>query len=390
MTAQTKQLLPKATYFDPTWFERERRELFDQAWVFAGISRQLDDPGDFLTLRFMDHPLLVVRDGNGDLRAFHNLCRHRGCEVLEDAGNTGDAIMCPYHRWTYQLDGALRGVPNEAECFDGLAKGELGLLPASVGEYAGMVFVNPSPAPKDDFAAFIANLDEHRWPHAFDAGDMQYSGEVVYEMHCNWKVFYENAVDGYHLGYLHDQTLGRVYPSKNVWEMAGRNHVWYSTEWEGERRSNTKLSVQMSDRYNAPRLHEYEETTYPGVVMLFPLTILSPSPWGFYVSVLEPKGPELTYMRTLAWAPGDGEDRFGISGKRAEPVRLEDLDKHPLESGNFQLEDMWIVEKVQRNLHSPNYQVGPLAQGDGAENPLTEFQRQILEFVPSGESACNS
>ena len=137
--------------------------------------------------------------------------------------------------------------------------------------------------------------------------------------------------------------------------------------------------------FSAPRLHEDAEAHYPGVVMLFPLTILSPSPWGFYVSILEPRGPELTYMRTMAWTPGGGGGRFNIQGKRPEPVRLADLDKHPLESGNFQIEDMWIVEKIQRNLHSPNYAVGPLAQGDGAEQPLVEFQRELLEFVPLAE-----
>ena len=381
------QLLPRETYLEDAWFDRERRELFDQAWVFAGVASQLKQPGDYLTLRFMDHPLLVVRDGAGCLQAFHNLCRHRGCEVLEASGNTGEAIMCPYHRWTYKLDGALRGIPNEAECFTDVDKADLGLLPASVGEYAGMIFVNPSAKPKDNFSAFIANLDDHRWPHEFGAGDMQFTGEVVYEMHCNWKVFYENAVDGYHLGYLHDQTLGKLYPSKNVWEMVGRNHVWYSTEWEGERRSNTKLTVEMSDQYQITRMHADEHAHYPGVVMLFPLTILSPSPWGFYVSVLEPKGPELTRMRSLAWTPGSGKDRFNMSEQGAEPIRLVDLDKHPLETGNFQFEDMWIVEKVQRNLHSPNYRVGPLAQGAGAENPITEFQEQVLEFVPLGRAS---
>lgn len=284
----------------------------------------------------------------------------------------------------------MRAIPNETECFEDIAKTELGLLPASVGEYAGMVFVNPSAKPKDSFAQFIANLDDHRWPHQFESGEMHYSGEVSYEMHCNWKVFYENAVDGYHLGYLHQQTLGKVYPSRNVWEMAGRNHVWYSTEWEGERRSNTKLTVEMSDTYHAPRLHADADANYPGVVMLFPLTILSPSPWGFYVSVLAPKDPELTLMRTFAWTPGAGDARFGDDGERGEPVRLIDLDAHPLESGDFQIEDMWIVEKVQRNLHSPHYRVGPLAQGDGAENPITEFQHQVLEFVAPREAALRS
>ena len=116
--------------------------------------------------------------------------------------------------------------------------------------------------------------------------------------------------------------------------------------------------------------------------MLFPLTIYTPSPWGFSVSVLEPEGPEHTLMRTLDWAPAGGGKgipralrdmvraarRSGQAKRRgrtpppggARVVRLADLEKHPLDSGDFQLEDMWICEKIQRNLHSSKYRVGPI------------------------------
>ena len=381
MATEAKQLLPKSTYLDPNWFERECRELFDQSWVFACTRDQLAAPGDYVTLEFMQHSLFVVRNEAGELRAFHNICRHRGCQVLEGQGNTAQAIVCPYHRWTYQLDGSLRGVPNEAECFDALPRESLGLHEASVGEFAGMVFVNPSPNPKDSFETWFGGFADHMWPHQFDDGSMQYSGEVVYEMRCNWKVFYENAIDGYHLGYLHDQTLGKVYPKLNEWDLVGRHHLWYSTEWEGERRSNTKLSVDGAAAWGTSTLHPVEEAHYPGVVMLFPLTILSPSPWGFYVSILEPKGPELTNMRTLAWSPGGDGGRFKFDAT-PQTIKLVDLDQHPLETGNFQIEDMWIVEKIQKTLHSPLYEVGPLATGVGAESPITEFQEQLLDFVP--------
>jgi len=384
MTTEHTQQLPRETYTDAAWFERERRELFDQSWVFAATINELTNSGDFVTVRFMDHALFVVRDKADQLQAFHNICRHRCSEVLEGCGNTGSSIVCPYHRWTYSLDGSLRGVTNEASLFQDIDRGSLGLHPASVGEYRGTVFVNPSPNPRDSFGDWIANMDDHAWPHRFDDGSMTYAGQIVYEMHCNWKVFYENAIDGYHLGYLHDQTLGKVYPDRNVWDLVGRNHVWYSTERDGQRNASTILSAELADGFGAERLHGDNDASYPGVVMLFPLTILSPSAWGFYVSILEPKGPDLTYMRTLSWTPGGSGGRFDVAGDTATPIRLVDLEQHPLESGNFQLEDMWIVEKVQRNLRSPRYQVGPLAAGDGAETPLVQFQQQVLEFVEPG------
>ena len=379
---KTEQLLPRQAYFEEAWYQREVQDLFSQSWIYAAPSTALEQVGDYVTLRFMDYSLFVIRDSEGELQAYHNLCRHRGCEILEDAGNCGTSLVCPYHRWTYRAeDGALRGVPNEGECFTDLDRADLSLIAASVGTYAGLVFVNPSATPADSFAQWIANMDDHLWPHSLTDGSLSFSGEVVYEMHCNWKVFYENAIDGYHLGYLHDQTLGKVYPDRNVWDTVGRHHVWYSTEWAGEKRSNTKLSVAGADAYSTPTLHPHEQATYPGVVMLFPLTILSPSPWGFYVSILEPKGPELTMMRTLAWSPGGQGGRFRFDAESVQTVRLVDLEQHPMESGNFQIEDMWIVEKVQRNIRSPLYQVGPLATGTGAESPLTEFQQHVMHFL---------
>ena len=378
---ELRQLLPKATYTDPDWLERERRELFDQSWTFACTEAEVANVGDFHSFRYLDHSLFVVRTADGELRAFHNICRHRGCEVLEGAGNTGETIVCPYHRWAYRLDGSLRALPFEKECFGSVDRASHGLVEASVGTYLGLVFVNPEANPRDGFADWIANMDDHAWPHRFDDGSLSFAGEITYEMHCNWKIFYENAIDGYHLGYLHDKTLGPVYPDRNVWDLVGRNHVWYSTERDGERRSNTRLSVANADSYGTPRLHGDDEANYPGVVMLFPLTILSPSAWGFYVSLLEPIDAEHTNMRTLSWAPGGTGGRFDI-GKRTEPVRLADLSGHPRDAGNFQIEDMWVVEKIQRNLRSPKYQVGPLASGEGAEAPIGQFQEQLLAFVP--------
>ncbi len=376
-----RQLLDKQTYLSEEWFAREKRDLFDRSWVFACLESDVPETGDYITLTHMNHPLMILRDEAGELKAFHNICRHRGCEVLEGHGNTGIAMVCPYHRWTYKLDGELRGVPNEEECFGEVDRSNLGLHPASVGAYKGMVFVNPSADPAEDFTTWIANMDDHAWPH--DLSSLKYEGEVVYEMLCNWKVFYENAIDGYHLGYLHDQTLGKVYPSKNIWEPVGRNVVWYSTERDGQKSSNTLLTEQMTSGWGAGMVPGAEQANFPGVVMMFPLTILSPSPWGFYISILEPVSPGVTNMRSLSFGLEGSKGRYVEAAKKDDNniVRLADLEHHPLESGNFQIEDMWIVEKIQRNLTSPHFKVGPLAAGDGAEGPITHFQASVLDHV---------
>ena len=239
-----------------------------------------------------------------------------------------------------------------------------------------MVYVNPHPSPPEPFDAWIAGVDEHAWPHRLNDGSLRFAGEMRYEMRCNWKVFYENAVDGYHLGYLHDRTLGKLYPHNNVWRRVGRHAMWYSTEREGPPQASSILTEKLADDAWAKRLPGHETPHYPGVVMLFPLTVYTPNPWGFYVSIIEPTGPESTNLRALSWVPEGIRGWLSEGRSNGEVVRLEDLEEHPLESGNFQMEDMWICEKIQRNLRSPKYAVGPMANGPGAESPVTHFQAE--------------
>ena len=374
-----RQLLPKDAYYDAAWYAKERDALFAKAWVWAATEGQLAEAGDFVTCRVLRHPLFIVRDADGELRAFHNICRHRGCELVEGRGNLGAAVRCPYHRWTYSLQGALRGVPNEKECFGSVPRESLSLHGAAVGVHRGMVYVNPHPSPPEPFDAWIAGLDEHAWPHRLHDGGLRLATEMRYEMQCNWKVFYENAVDGYHLGYLHDRTLGKLYPHKNVWRRVGRHAVWYSTERDGPPQATSILAEQLAD--GAKRLPGHDTAHYPGVVALFPLTFYAPNPWGFYISILEPTGPESADLRTLNWVPEGFWGRFSEDGSDGDVVRLKDLKEHPLETGNFQIEDMWICEKIQRSLRSPRYAVGPMADGDGAESPVTHFQQSVLDYV---------
>ena len=376
-----RQLLPRDAYFDPAWYAREQDALFAKAWVWAASEGELKAAGDFIACRVPRHSLFIVRNDDGELAAFHNICRHRGCELVEGRGNLGAAVRCPYHRWTYSLQGALRGVPNEQACFGSVPREGLSLHKASVGVHLGMVYVNPHPNPPEPFDAWIAGLDEHAWPHCLHDGSLRFAGEMRYEMRCNWKVFYENAVDGYHLGYLHDRTLGKLYPHKNVWRRIGRHAAWYSTERDGPPQAVSILAARQADDAGAKRLPGHETPHYPGVITLFPLTIYTPNPWGFDVSIIEPTGPESTNLRTLSWVPEGFWGRFNSANADGAVVRLEDRKEHPLESGNFQLEDMWICEKLQRNLHSPRFSVGPMAEGDGAESPVTHFQRSVLDYL---------
>ena len=127
----TRFLLPPEAYFDDGWFEQEQRALFGRSWHLAAAVEELVYPGDFVTLVAGRDPLLVIRGADGELRAFHNFCRHRGHQLLEQTGNARTGIVCPYHFWNFAIDGSLRRVPQEAE-FAAVDLAGYGLLPAAV------------------------------------------------------------------------------------------------------------------------------------------------------------------------------------------------------------------------------------------------------------------
>ena len=138
-----------------------------------------------------------------------------------------------------------------------------------------------------------------------------------------------------------------------------------------------------------------EDSHYGGVYMLFPTTIVSPKPYGIYVSRLIPLEPELTLLEARKWnISGESDDwagqEWGAALAAKDPqsgrIRLENLKTHPLETGAFRLEDIWICERIQRAMHSPHFAVGALAEGWGAEAPLMHFQQTLLDAMAAGDA----
>lgn len=377
-----RQLLPPEAYYGAEWFGREQRDLFGRSWVFAGVMSDLAEPGDFLTAQAGPFPLAAVRDSAGDVRGFHNICRHRGTELLEGRGNAGNTITCPYHAWCYGLQGGLIAVPDRKECFPDLDLSQMPLHPAGIGVFGGMIFLHPDP--EAAFDAWTAALAGAGWPH--DIAALHEAREITYEINCNWKVFYENAIDGYHLKYLHWETLGGPAPNANCWDPHGDHLVWYSTEIERAKTVMPYAVAEYLESAEAAKIAGTEAADYGGVYMMFPTTIALPNPYNFSVTKIIPAAPEKSLLQSRVWGPPGSKGRasqdIDASEDGRDPVdgrvKLTHLQVHPKESGDFQLEDMWICEKVQRALHSPRYAVSALARGAGAETPLAYFQRQVL------------
>ena len=382
------QSLPKEAYIDQGWLQRELNNLFTNTWQLVGVESDLPDPGDYICKQLGATSIFILRNKRGQLAAFHNQCRHRGTELLEGRGNLGGTIVCPYHRWAYDHSGKLRGVPNQQECFPELNKDEPGLRPVGIGNFNGLLFANPG---AQSFSDWISPLQEVNLPHQVDSKELKESEPYIYELKCNWKVFYENAIDGYHLGYLHEKTLGKsLAPSTNIWEPKGDHLVWYSTEDSANKHSLPKLIRQQIEQYGLSPISEYADIVFPGVIAMFPNTLITPSPFGISVSTLIPEGPNQTRMEVRnwhaadkGWFSSDATPASEVPGfdKKDGVIRSENWTKQALEYEDFQTEDVWICEKIQRGLSSPGAVIGPLAQGWGAEQAVAFFQNQILRCL---------
>ncbi|MEH6527195.1 MAG: aromatic ring-hydroxylating dioxygenase subunit alpha [Sneathiella sp.] len=370
--------LPRESYVTQEWFEHERKTIFDNAWAFIGVSGDFGTSGDYQTVRSGTSSMMVIAGNDDELKAFHNLCRHRGTELLdEEKGNVSGAIVCPYHRWTYGLDGALRGLPKRSICFPDIDLNAMGLKPAAIGIYKDLIFINPNP--DADFDKWIEPLLGKEWPHDLFASDVKESVPLIYDLKCDWKIFVENALDGYHLAYLHKNTLGGPLPEHNIWERAGDHLIWYATE-DGARH---RLPMTARNEAGTSGTIESAKTPgYGGVYYLFPLTLIVPTPYGLSISMLHPSAPGRCRMTVRNWVgPWQSKDeRKYIQGFNGDTgiISSDNWTKHPLECGDFQTEDVWICEKLQRGMESSAYEHGPLAKGAGAEDPIEWFHETLL------------
>ena len=196
--------LPPDCHTRPEFYQREVDRVFARHWQFVGREEQLAKVGSYLCFDGPCAPVILIRDDAGDIRAYANSCRHRGARLLDGSGDCR-RIVCPYHSWSYRLDGRLAGTPGMQSAHD-FDPQDYPLLEFPVQTWAGFVFIHyqPSPPPLLDQ---LGNLVERFAAH--DCGNMRYVGGVDFEIAANWKLLAENALEAYHTGSVHRETLGQ-------------------------------------------------------------------------------------------------------------------------------------------------------------------------------------
>jgi choline monooxygenase len=218
---------PWSWYSDPAVLDAERERIFRRAWHYVGHVGRLPEPSSYFACATGGLPAVVTRDGDGELRAFLNVCRHRGSELVEGAGRR-DTLQCPYHAWTYGLDGQLRSAPR-AEREVGFDSAGLGLLALSLDRWGPFLFVGADPeAPPPSQLLAAARLP-------FDPAGLVFRERVDYALEANWKVAVENYLECYHCPTAHPAFSRLVDVDPDAYVLEGDGPVWsqYGTARDG-------------------------------------------------------------------------------------------------------------------------------------------------------------
>ena len=345
--------LPIEAYTSMEWLARERATIFGDTWQFAGLVEDVAGVGDYVTVQAGPFNILVVRGQDERLRAFHNLCRHRGTQLLRAVGRRKKVITCPYHDWSYSLDGELIAVPKEESEFPGLDKSKLCLHRAGVETWRGMVFVHANSG-AEPLSEWLGDLPSYLGPHRPEELEEIEQGSGQQTIEANWKIVAENFLDGYHLAHLHSATLDMYDHSRQVTGQVGSH--FHFTEPLGRRyRDNLDKASPL------PRIdHIADDQLGVWAPLVFPNLGLSETESSWMIFHMVPLAPDRTQvvyrtkiMPVSSWklyAQGWSSASY-FAGKKPKVGGKGDDD--PLASGDFMAEDVYVCEQQQRSLESP-------------------------------------
>jgi len=319
-------------------------------------SGQVSRVGDTLPVQVGRCPIVVVRTEQG-LRAHHNICRHRGMQVISEQSNC-NSLRCGYHGWEWDLDGDLTRVPQRKTQFPDLDDLSLGLHPAAVEEWEGMVLVNADPSPTPLLESLSVIPDGIG---SFRPGRLAQVAHVTLQAECNWKLFVENHIDVYHLWYLHDRSLADFDHTRFEHVSGGGN--WTSYEPVKAVRRPTFGSIPGA----VPIGHIDERDRFGiGAHMMFP-NLLMASTSDYFI----------TYAITPVTSTSSTIDLRVRAEPGSDPAAL------VAAARSFIDEDVRACEMIQRAMQSDRFAVGPLALEH--ERPIVAFQQHLLSLLHPAE-----
>ncbi len=339
-------------YTDPEIFRIEQSDLLTRTWQFAGHLSQLETPGDYFALEIADQSLFCIRDRDGEIRAYYNVCQHRAHELLKGSGNA-KSIVCPYHAWTYALTGELRSGPN-IRAVPGFDRGQICLTSVRVENFCGFLFVNldPDAAPMDEWfpkareelSAFVPRVERLKPLEWVETPEK-----------CNWKVSVENYSECYHCQINHPTfSTGVVKPE--TYDIQAQGYcLRHTTECQNLDKMSYPIDLganQHAGDYSSWFLWPmFSFQVYPG-------NLLNSYHWRV-----------VDADHVVVW-----RGWYTVDGEESETIRA--LAKQ--DRATTVEEDIHLVESVQRGLKSRGYRPGPLVV-DPAGGVHSEHSVKVLQ-----------
>lgn len=355
--------LPGWIYRDADFLRAEKQQVFATSWQIICHLSDIPTPGDYHTLDFLGEPIVAVRGRDYGVKAFFNVCRHRGSRLLDGAaGHCHGRIVCPYHAWTYDLDGALVAVPHRKEFVD-FATEHYGLKPLEIEIYKGFIFVRLQPG-TPGVAEMLAPYEKELACYRFE--ELQPLGRVTLRLRqVNWKNVTDNYSDAMHITVAHPG-LSRLF---------GQSYGIEAEQWVD------KMWGQLRDTPSAQRSERMYQTLLPRVpylpedrqrlwtyFKLWPNVAFDVYPDQVDFMQMIPISPTETLVREIAYAQPD--ERREMRAARYLNWRI---------NRRVSLEDKALIERVQAGMGSRSYSPGPLGHH---EVSLRSFARRMRLVIP--------
>jgi len=359
------ETLPGPYYHDVGFHARELEILFRKMWICAGRVDDVPEPGNFVTRTIGSDNILIVRDASGAIGAFHNICRHRGTRICDEAsGALKGSIQCPYHAWTYSLDGKLIGAPhmNEVQGFD---KGRYGLHRIGCEVWDGHVFINFS-SDRQPLLDQIKGLPER--VARFGAGELRRWKRITYDVKANWKLIVQNYGECYHCPLIHPDLNRVTHYLSGANDAEGENYNGGYQIIGDEYCTLTVEGKPVRPHFKGLRDEDHNRVYY---YIVFPNLLLSLHPDYMMTHTVWPRGPRESLV-ICEWHFDAAEmARPGFSGQDA--VDFWDMTNR---------QDWRACELSQLGVESSAYAPGPYSLQEDFLYNFDTFVRRKLEGAP--------
>jgi phenylpropionate dioxygenase-like ring-hydroxylating dioxygenase large terminal subunit len=350
--------LEQKYFVSPDLFAEEEEKIFSKQWMLVGHQSQLAEAGDYFVAVVADESLIVVRDQRSVIHGFYNVCRHRGTRLKEDACGHASAIQCPYHAWTYGLDGRLIGAPHMDQ-IPGFDKADYSLHAVNLALWEGFIFVNlaKSATPLEEWFAPLNGKFSH-----WNMSILRPAKRIEYDVKANWKLMFENYSECYHCPGVHPM-LSKVSPYDSA-----ENDLTEGPFLGGFMKINKGAGLTMSGRACALPVGKIENLQEVFYYSIFPNTLLSLHPEYVMVHQLWPQSPERTLILCDWFFHPDAFNRSDF--KPEDAIEFWDMTNR---------QDWHVCELSQQGIASRAYESGPYSPRESIPAAWDEYYLRVIK-----------